>query len=775
MISSRPPAHPLLLAGALLLGIVLALRHPLLPVWGMAAAGLTAALLVWWGHRRRSLVGAALMVAGSLYANLRLTVPIARSIGDQEQPLEAKLLVRVEGLPRLDADRLSFLARTEQGVGEIRPGLLLRLSWYRSIDQADMVIPGECLELGVRLRSSRGPANPAGWDPERSALSSGWSARGTVQSAASIACAAHWSLDHWRWQLANQIDQQLPAGSERATIKALALGDTREFEDSQWERLRRAGLSHLMAISGLHIGLVAGLGALLAGLCYRAFPTLCERLARPQAQALAALMLALGYAALAGFILPTQRAIVGLLAFLAARLLRRSLDSWSAYALALTAVLLIDPLAPLSAGFWLSFGAAGWLLYLFARGGRRTSWWRGLLLAQAILALGLWALTALWFQHGSWAGPAINLLAVPWVSLIVVPLTLLATAASAVLPAVLAQPLMDLAALSISPLWQLMESFDGWQISTATGAPTLLALGLASVGTLWLFAPHGVRWRAAALLCWLPLLWPRPLGLAHGELRVTVIDVGQGQAILLQTAAHHLLIDAGPGSPSGFDAGAALVVPALDQAGVRALDGLIISHGDSDHAGGWSAVVESFSVGFEKAQLAEPREGAGECQAGDRWQWDGVDFRILHPPEHFPYLGNESSCVLRIEDGWGAVLLVPGDIGQIIEQRLVREQRQAIDADVLIAPHHGSAGSSSSEFLAAVSPSLVIYSAGYGNRFSMPREQTVARVGAVGAQQLSTARSGQIVLHSDHGGTFTVRRLREEQRRPWRRPDLGPL
>jgi len=519
---------------------------------------------------------------------------------------------------------------------------------------------------------------------------------------------------------------------------------------------------------------LAGFGALLMSAVYRLTPTLAERLPRPYAQALSALVFATTYAALAGFSLPTQRAVVALAAFLAARLMRRALDVWSAYALALVAVLLIDPMAPLSAGFSLSFGAAGWLLYWFSRGGRPKPRWRNVLLAQAILACGLWPLTALWFQHGSLAGPLLNLVVVPWVALVVVPLSLLGVAGLLLLPEAWATTLLHLPAEAVRPLWWLLDRLDQWQLSTSTSAPGLVAVLLALLGVAWLFAPIGVRLRALAPLLWLPLLWPRAMPIENGSLRVFVLDVGQGQSVFVQTTTHSALVDTGPGTPGGFDAGDAVVVPSLRAAGVSRLNLLLLSHGDGDHAGGRQSVSDALAPLLLKGSLADDDPPVDSCVRADRWEWDGVKFEILHPPEHFPYLGNESSCVLRVEDAYGAVVLIPGDIGRVIEQRLVREQPEKLPAAVLISPHHGSAGSSTDTFLSAVQPDHVIYSAGWGNRFNMPREQTRARVAAVGAAQWSTARSGALELVSDQSGGFTISPMRSAVQRPWRGPDLGP-
>jgi len=477
--------HLLLMACCLLLGTCLALYQLELGAYSwhwLLVATVGFASLARLLHRKwlsLTLLAVAIVCSGTLYTQLRLSHALAPRLLELQQALDVSVLARVEGLPKLDGDRLSVQARTLESTAQLGSGSLLRLSWYRfDSNKAPLLAPGDCARFELRLRGTRGPINAAGWDPERSALINRWVARGSIGDAQSVDCPGRWGLDRMRWDLAQRIDLHLPPGPERAAIKALSLGDTREFNDRDWEQLRRSGLSHLVAISGLHIGLLAGFGALLASALYRLLPRLAERLPRPQAQAVLALTFAATYAALAGFSLPTQRALIALAAFLAARLLRRALDVWSAYALALVAVLLIDPLAPLSAGFWLSFSAAGWLLYSFSRGGKPKPRWRSLLLAQSILACGLWPITALWFQHGSLVGPLLNLLVVPWVALVIVPLALLSVAALLLLPAPAGEWLLQLTASGLSPLWWLLERLGDWQISTSTAAPAAMAVML---------------------------------------------------------------------------------------------------------------------------------------------------------------------------------------------------------------------------------------------------------------------------------------------------------
>lgn len=731
------------------------------------------------GRRRAAWQGVALLAAAALavgLTQLRLDAELAQRWPDREQASEVEVQAHIVELPRQLSERWSFVLALDEPLqhadGELATGSRLAVNWYRA-ELSEPLRPGDCARWQLQLRGTRGPVNSAGWEPERLALLQRRSGRASVRARLEP-CAGRPGLDGYRAQLAERIDRALPPSPRRASLKALTLGDTREFDDSQWEGLRATGLTHLMAISGLHIGLLAGFGVLLARGLYRLAPGLAEVWPRPLAEAVLALGLAAGYAALAGFALPTQRALAALAAFLLARLLRRAMGVWSAYAIALLVVLLIDPLAPLGAGFWLSFGAVAWLLYVFARGGPREARWRSLLRAQLLLSLSLAPLTALWFGQGSLAGPLLNLLAVPWVALVAVPASLLAMTVAMLAPGLAHWPL-QLASQSLRPLWWLVEQVGGAAAPVGQVSPGLFAAVLASVGVAWLFAPAGVRGRALGLLLWLPLLWPARQAPETGALWVEVLDVGQGQAVLLRTARHALLVDAGPGSPEGLDSGEAIVVPVLQRQGLRRLDGLLISHGDNDHAGGADAVRRALRPASQWGRLPHADPQVADCLVGQAWAWDGVQFEILHPPLHFPYLGNDSSCVLRVQDAFGGRVLIPGDIGQIIEQRLLREQPDALRADVLLAPHHGSNSSSSAPFLAAVAAELVIYSAGWGNRFGMPRAEVQVRAAQAGARQWSTARSGAIRLRSDGMGGFELLTERGHRPRPWRGTDLAEM
>ncbi|MGO4776006.1 DNA internalization-related competence protein ComEC/Rec2, partial [Lysobacter sp. 2RAB21] len=361
--------------------------------------------------------------------------------------------------------------------------------------------------------------------------------------------------------------------------------------------------------------------------------------------------------------------------------------------------------------------------------------------------LGLLPVCVALFGQASLAGPLANLLAVPWWSLLVVPLALIGTGLESV-HAGAGEFAWRLAAAGFEPGWPVFSALAEsglalWWLPEARW----FALPLALLGAFWLLLPRGVPGKALAVLLWLPLLWPDRRLPGPGEAELVVIDVGQGLSVLVRTAGHSLLFDAGPAVRDGFDAGERAVVPALHALGVRRLDHVVVSHGDNDHAGGIKAVLRAFPAPapFAPADIdGEAVQGlrTRACSAGTAWQWDGVRLRFLHPPAHFPYLKNESSCVLRIETEHGAALLT-GDIGEVVERDLVRraaqETAQTLHAEVVLVAHHGSGGSSDPDFVQATGARHALVSSGHGNRFGHPRADVLERWRRAGAAPRNTA------------------------------------
>ncbi len=777
-------------AVALLCGVCACLFAPKRLSWWELLAGLVAAIIVAWrcsGTRRAPMPFetawkrtaarvACIALLGFCWAGLN-----AGHVLHSQWPhggAKREVIVRgtVEGLPEPEVRRTRFQFVVDDARGldgktpipELR-GERLQLAWY---DDHAATAPGPRTQLHagarwqfqVMLKAPRGLRNPGGFDSEEYALAQRIAAVGylrEVQAARQLAPAR--GIDAWREAMSAHIAREARPQSARF-IRALTVGDTSALDDEDWRVLRAAGLTHLIAISGSHVGLVGGFLALLVALAWRVFPRLGKWLPRPVAAAIAALCGSLAYGAMAGFSLPTVRTLLMIAALALACMFRRGLRIADGLALALIAVLLFDPLSVLQPGFWLSFAGVAWLAWcLPERGAGRVV--RELLAAQWVATLGLLPLTVLLFGQASLLGPLANLVAVPWWSLVVVPLSLFGTAFDA-LHAGFGAWAWKLAGLCFEPSWSLFA----WLAQRRAALiwlpePAGFALPLALAGAFWLLLPRGVPGKPFAALLWLPLLWPDLHAPKNGEAQLQVIDVGQGLSVLVRTANHALLYDTGPAVADGFDAGERAVVPSLHALGVEALDRIVVIHGDNDHAGGLASVRAAIPVHDVLTSHGAPVAANGDCMAGAAWEWDGVRFRFLHPPRDYPYLDNESSCVLRIESAHGAALLT-GDIGQVIERELLHDDAAALRAEVVLVPHHGSDASSDPGFIAATGARLALVSSGHGNRFGHPRADVVQRWQATGAEVLDTARSGAITVWLDAGGPV-VRERRRAFPRGW--------
>lgn len=758
-------------AVALLAGTTFSLLMPhLLPLSVLVLACMVGA--VGWIARWRGRPFGALLF-GFSWAGLHAALALQAQLALHLEQKELTLTGRVVELPQHEARRTRFAFRIDDS--DFNETTLrnstVRLAWY---DDYEAVEPGPRLQLRAgerwrfraRMRAPRGLRNPGGSDAERHALVQRLAATGYLrhpeQTARRLEAAS--GLQAWREVMSARIGQHVPNDSSRF-LRALALGDTRGLRESDWATLRAAGLTHLIAISGFHVGIVAAAVAALAGGLWRLFPAWSRQVPRPMAMGVAALLAAIGYAALAGFALPTVRTVLMMGVWALARLGRRPASVGQALGLAVLAVLLADPLSPLAAGFWLSFAGVAWLAWCLPASDD-THWLRGFLSAQAVATVGLLPLSVVLFDQASLAGPFVNVIAIPWWSLVVVPLALCGLALEACVAGA-GTIVWQAAAWCFDLTWpsfvHAAESrFALWWIAESPGWTLLLAL----CGAVWMLMPRGTPGKGLALCLWCPLLVPDTGRLARGELQLAVIDVGQGLSVLVKTRHHNLLYDMGPAIRDGFDAGQRAVVPTLRALGVRRLDRAVVSHGDNDHAGGLASVVRAMPPN----EVLAPEGMTGHvrmrrCRAGDSWQWDGVHFRFLHPGRHFPYLGNESSCVLRIESAHGAALLT-GDIGEVVERSIVRDQPRMLRADVVLVAHHGSGGSSTPAFVAATGARLALVSSGHGNRFGHPRPLIRQRWANNGAEVLDTAESGAVQVWIGAAG-LQVRERRRAHPRLW--------
>jgi competence protein ComEC len=572
-------------------------------------------------------------------------------------------------------------------------------------------------------------------------------------------------IDQARDTIRKAIGRALPEARHAGVMSGLVVGDQRAIDSADWSVFSVTGVSHLMSISGMHVTMFAMMARLGVRVLWTGLGRMGLRVALympvPVVCAVAASLAAIGYALLAGFNIPAQRTAVMVTVAALASLTGLRAQRWGVIALTLLVVLVMDPIAPLAPGFWLSFFAVA---ILFGLADRKTAIGSATV-AQAAITLGIAPLTIAFFQQVSVVGPLANALAIPVVTFLVTPLAMVGALTTFVgfdAPLVWGHWIFD--GLFAFLLW----CADWPWASLAWHAPPLWASILASVGVLLALNEALPRWRHLAWLG-LSLLWvggePQP---AQGTVTATFLDVGQGSAVILRTAQHTLVYDTGP-SMGRANAAERILIPQLYAMGLRRIDGLVVSHGDDDHASGLAQLVQSHrppwiatSMAQDEVQARVSSNGpaAHRCQLGQGWVWDGVWFRFVYPfgpmPEDPRHLGkNEDSCVLEVIDAAGRRILLTGDIPQLQEDELIsRTDWLAFGTTsrrdqpmVLLAAHHGSRGSSSEAFLRALKPTAVVFQAGYRSRFNHPHPDVLSRLRMLDIASVRTDLQGDLQMH----------------------------
>lgn len=742
------------------------------PVPVMLAAAVCGFAIVFASPRLRW-VGIALIFAA--WTMWRADTALGHRLPRSFEGADVIVTGSVRGLPHVLDESTRFDFNVESARSEDRELALvglLRLHWYADADNAvPEVKPCSRWTLHLRLKRPRGLVNPGGFDFERYALEEDIVATGYVRSDRLNESTGmrRFCVDGLRARASENIADALGGGASADLLRALAFGDQQAMDEHEWAVARATGIPHLIAISGLHIALFAGFGAVLVRLVWKLFPRLTLRRPAPQIEAVAAVVFALAYGTIAGLGLPTRRALVMIGMLLAANLARRSHHPAQGLAFAVIALLVIDPACVLSAGFWLSFVGVAWLMFCLGGFGHARRGWRELVRAQGVASVGLLPLTIWFFGQSSLIGPLANLVAVPAICFFILPVTVAGALLQFASPALGAWPL-HAAGFAMQLLWWLLERMAAlpWALRYFP-EPSGYALATAMLGAAWLLAPRGVPARGLGMLLFLPLLVPATDRLRDGEFDVIMLDVGQGLAVVVRTRDHALVYDAGARFPSGFDLGEAVVVPALHAIGIERLDRLVISHGDNDHAGGTEAVLAAFPMAAlasgEPERLQVP---AAQCLAGEHWSWDGVDFRIVHPQMPLPEKDNDRCCVVEVRSAGDAFVLT-GDITSAVEGELASAIAPVGDRIVLQVPHHGSRTSSSVAFLEALQPSLALVSAGYRNRFNHPNPPILARYAAARIDVLDTLAEGFIRVRFSPSASPSVIELGRRERHPyWR-------
>lgn len=688
-------------------------------------------------------------IAGLLWALLFATLILSSELSSNLERQDILVVGCIASLPeqigrrtrfQFDVERLEHNGLTVAGPDRIR------LSWYSAKNRRLEV--GDCWQLKVRLKRPHGSYNPGGMDYE------GWLYRSGIRASGYIrqwdgnrqieSGRSRYFVHRIRQQIGERIERM--AGDSQqgvALLKALTIGDRSGLTAEQWQTFSKTGTNHLVAISGLHVGIVVVWVFFLGRLFWSRCSWLSLRVPAPTAAALMSLLAALAYAALAGFSLPTQRALIMLTIALLAKVMKRSIRSSQILAAALFVVLLLEPASVLSPGLWLSFVAVG--VILFAMNNRlKTSGWQQFGAVQWVVAIGLIPLLLLFFAQLSLISPLVNFIAVPLFTFLLVPLALMV---------LLLMPLPSLSAPLLLGVTQLLAWCEEWlrytanlpMVSWQSSHLPLWAWLLIMLGILLLLLPRGLPARWLGLVLLLPLAMIKPERPQWGDFHFTLLDVGQGLSAVVETQNHTLVYDVGAHFSDRFDVGSAIVLPYLQYRGISKIDQLVISNGDADHAGGAPALVDGIEVvtvmSGEPARLKKlPAEF---CQAGVEWQWDGVIFSILHPHKNSLFSGNDLSCVIHISNG-AASLLLTGDIEAMAERRLLTEIPERLNVDIVQVAHHGSKTSSIEAFVSRVSAKYAVVSAGYRNRFSFPKAEVKQRWLLSGATFLNTASSGAI-------------------------------
>jgi len=744
----------------------------------------------WWRVARRVLAAGCCVACGFLWAALLAGQRLADALPVQWEGRDIQLVGVVAALPQPYERSLRFEFDVERVLtpGAVVPAHIV-LSWWGSAarDGKPATLPelhaGERWQLTVRLRRPHGTLNPHGFDYEAWLLERNLRATGYVRPGggnrriAELIARPQYLIERMREAVRGRIQSALVDAPYAGVLAALAIGEQRAITQPQWQVFTRTGVNHLMSISGLHVTMISGLVFALAYYLWRRSERLALWLPARKAAAVAGLAAALAYAWLAGYAVPAQRTVYMLAVVAAALWMGRLTSASVVLCAALLVVLVFDPWAVLAPGFWLSFGAVALIMLVSTGRIAQPHWLPAWARVQWAVTLGLTPLLLAMFQQVSLVSPLANAIAIPVVSLAVVPLTLIGV----VLPF---DTVLHFAHAVMTGCGALLEWMSSLPVAVwQQHAPPAWSVAVALPGVAWMLLPRGfpARWIGAVAL--LPLFLAAPPPLTAGDLRLTVLDVGQGLAVVAKTRNHALLYDAGPAFGPQIDSGNRIIVPYLRAAGVRALSGMVVSHSDTDHSGGANSVLEAVPVGWLLSSLpgdhpllamnASPRR----CEAGERWQWDGIIFEVLHPAaENYArtkFRANDRGCVVRISTA-GASVLLTADIEAKSERELLAGAADKLRAEVMLVPHHGSRTSSSPQFVAQVNPDIALVATGYRNRFGHPKDDVLDRYRALGSRIYRTDYDGALLLAISRDGAISVQRYRAMYRRYWHAPLENP-
>ncbi|WP_353153655.1 DNA internalization-related competence protein ComEC/Rec2 [Pollutimonas bauzanensis] len=792
---------------------------------GLAAVAVASALVFFLAktYRWRLLFPLWAAIAGLLITVARAEYRLADTLDSSNENRVSRVVLRIAELPRLGIDSRQFQADVISSLPEGVPSRIL-VSWAaadwagpfgkkdRKPAEFPELIPGQVWRMSLTLKKPHGNRNPHAFDYEAYLFAQGVRATGSVRGKPQYLHDEPWAslpviAQRARHYVRAAMQPYLEGKRYGAVLLALAIGDQASVEASDWQVFNLTGITHLVSISGSHITMIAALGGSLVFWLWRRLRfrghALAEHWPAQVAAAVAALFIAWLYCLLAGWGVPARRTFLMLAVIAAAYLLRLPMNASRLLSLVAFAVVVLDPWALLASGFWLSFGAvyvlmasAGWWGQPVGRA--KVSRWRRWRVAlstavrlQLAITVGLMPLLALIFHEVSLASPLANAYAIPVISVVVTPVSLL-LAGAALLPG-LELPAAGLAWLGHAAMdWIMVPTVwlaDFRAASIYVAAAPLWLTIFAMLGLLLAVMPYGIPFRNMGWLFMLPALLWTPKRPPEGGWDLYALDVGQASAVVIQTARHALLFDTGLRSSATSDDGVRTIWPFMRAMGIKKLDVMVISHADIDHAGGLrsmllAAPVEQSYSSFdvleylkrEARMLGDPGVlpplplAMSPCEYGMTWEADGVAFEFLWPltPNSISKQSkrsqrNDGGCVLRIRGVHHSALL-PGDIG--VSQEKALADRGLEPVDVVLAAHHGSKNSSSPQFVDAVQARHVVAQAGLWNRYGHPSPEVQERWQEAGAEFWRTDQQGAFIVHSRQSG-LTAQSERQFARRYW--------
>ncbi|MCX7120954.1 MAG: DNA internalization-related competence protein ComEC/Rec2 [Gammaproteobacteria bacterium] len=634
---------------------------------------------------------------------------------------------------------------------------VMLISWYSYPKKLQI---GQHWQLNVTLKPPIGSHNPGGFDYQQFLLSKGIAATGYVNAKSRynklLGNNKLYALSVFREKIHGEIKKSIQDKTLAAFISALCVGLRDGLTESDWQVFQKTGTNHLVAIAGLHIGFVAALFYFMINKLWRLSSRLLLFVPATRAAEIAALAGALLYSALSGFAVPAQRASIMLFFLMMGNIFCRRISIGRRLFFAASIIIILNPFNLMDASFCLSFMSIGFLTWIMAGRLQSEKHIKSWVKMQGAILIGLLPIMLLFFQQASIIAFFTNAVAIPWIGFVILPVSLFSVLLYFFNLHLLSQKLFFLSGKLLLPLWKFLTwssylSFASWH--HAINKPFVLIAGI--IGALYLLVPQKLPAKWIGCFGLLPLFFYQPPVPKVGNYWVTVIDVGQGLSVLVQTAHHVMLYDTGAHFPGGFDFGESVVAPYLRYRGIRTIDRLEISHGDNDHSGGADAIVKDFTVKtiFTSAPKLIAHFNADYCAAGQSWVWDNVYFSTLSPAPNASYADNNSSCVIQISSRGGKMLLT-GDIEKLTEYELVYQYGAQLQSAVLLSPHHGSRTSSSNAFLKAILPRYAIISAGELNRYHLPSAAVLLRYQQNHIKVYNTAVFGAIIIKV--GGRVSV-------------------